>query len=57
MREKYIDKGRLLLGLLQQVCEVGALSLQLLSQLCHFSGFPPLQLLLEEQQVDVDDVI
>ena len=35
-----------------------ALSLQLLlGQLGQLFGFPPLQLLLEEEQVDVDDVI
>lgn len=52
--------------LLHQVCVVSLLScrgsgehsLQLLpSQLGHLPGFPPLQLLLEEEQVDVDDVI
>lgn len=44
-------------GLLHHAREVGAHSLQLLGQLRHFSGFPPLQLLLEEEQVDVDDAV
>lgn len=35
-----------------------AISLQfLLSQLCQFSGFPSLQLLLEEEQVNVDNAV